>query len=483
MSLKKNLVYNIVLNVANVLYPFITVPYVARVLGAEGVGITSFVTTFAGYFAILAALGIPTYGVRGISKVRDSAEKTGNLFSEMFSINILSSLLFSFLYIASIFFIPQLFELKSLLFVAGIQVFLSPFNIDWFFSGRENFKIITIRSLIIKILSLGALFIFVKTKDDLIAYLLLNVFAQLGNQFWNFFALHRSEIKIRITRNGLKQHLKPLLYLYASAIAISIYTILDTIMLGFMSNYTQVGYYTSATKISKLLLFLVTSLGPVILPRMAYYKETYQKDFINGVLAKSYAFVLFLSLPLATALILIAPDFVPFFFGKDFNGAILPLQILSLLLISIGLSNLSGVQILVGMGFDKPFMRSVLIGTITNIILNLSLIPDFGAIGSSVASVVAETLIAFASAYYVSKYTGIRFFSIPIFTKNLLAALSLIPLYFLLHHLNMPVWILMMVFFITGTVLYLFLQYYFVKNVIILETVMMIKNRCHPVQK
>jgi O-antigen/teichoic acid export membrane protein len=483
MSLKKNLVYNILLNIANVLYPFITVPYVARVLGAEGVGITSFVTTFAGYFAILAALGIPTYGVRGISKVRDNPEKTGTLFSELFSINILSSLLFSFLYIISIFFIPKLFELKVLLLVAGIQLFLSPFNIDWFFSGRENFKIITIRSLIIKILSLGALFVFVKTKDDLIAYLLLNVFALLGNQFWNFFALHRSEIKFRITLNGLMQHLKPLLYLYASAIAISIYTILDTIMLGFMSNYTQVGYYTSATKVSKLLLFLVTGLGPVILPRMAYYKETDQKDYIKGVLAKSYAFVLFLSLPITTALILIAPDFVPFFFGKDFHGAILPLQILSFLLISIGLNNLSGVQILVGMGFDKPFMKSVLIGTLINIILNIILIPKFGAVGSSIASVFAETLIAFVSAYYVSKHAGILFFSISAFTKNLLAALSLVPVYFFLHHLNMPVWILMFVFFITGTALYFFLQCFFVKNIIILETLSVIKKYFHPIKK
>lgn len=477
MSIKKNLIYNVILNITNVLYPFITVPYVSRVLGAEGIGITSFATTFSGYFAILAALGIPTYGMREISKVRDDEIQTEDLFSELFSINVLSSLFFSIIYLVVVSTIPQLKNERTLFFISGITLYLSPFTIDWFFSGRENFKIITIRSLIVKFICVIGLFIFVRIKTDLIAYVLLNVFAILGNQFWNFFVLLRSGMRIKFTFHNLKTHIKPLLYLYASVIAISIYTMLDTLMLGFLSNYREVGYYTSATKISRLILPIVTGLGTVLLPRLSYYKEQDKFTEILALLKQSFSLMLFLALPITIALILISPQFVPLFFGHDFNGAIYPMQILSLLTIIIGINNLSGVQILIGLGYDKLFMNSVLLGVIVDFSLNLLLIPRYGAIGACYSSITAELLITFVTIYYAVQNAKIHFFSSKIFIKNLLAACVLIPIYLLLMHIHLSNVIQLIVFTTFGSIFYLILQFYFVKNETFFRAIEILKQK------
>jgi len=477
MSIKKNVVYNSILNIANVLFPFITVPYVSRVLGPNGVGISSFATVYAGYFGIFAALGIPMYGIREVAKIRDDKYKLGKLFTELFTINSISVIFFSCLYIISIFIVPQLHEQKNTLFAAGLLLFFSSFTIDWFLSGLEQFKIITVRSLIIKVLSIAALFIFVKHEDDIIPYILISVFAQLGNQLWNFLLLYKNNIAISFKSINLKQHFKPLMILYISAIAISIYTVLDTLMLGFLSNYSQVAYYTSATKISKIILPIVTSLGTVLLPRIAYYNEIGKRKEINNLVKESFSLVVFLALPFSMALILIAPYFVPIFFGVKFIDTILPMEIMSLLLISIGINNLSGIQILVGLGYEKLFMKSVIYGTIINLCMNLILIPLYGAIGASCSSVTAETFIAIVSVYYVYKYVKIKVFSLRIFWNNLWPALLFIPLICLLSLTSMKPWTLLITFTIFGSALYIILQYYFVKNEALFIVLDFIKNK------
>lgn len=471
MSIKKNIIYNIVLNIANVVFPFITVPYISRILGPEGVGISSFAITYAEYFGLFAALGIPMYGIREIAKVRDDKSLLNKVFSELFVINILSVLAFSIIYITSISFVKQLNEQKEILYAAGAILYLSFFSIDWFFSGLENFKLITLRSIIIKSLSIILLFLFVKERNDIIPYILVILFAKMGNNIWNLYALFKNGYKISVKEISLKRHLKPLLILYASAISISIYTMLDTLMLGFLSNYKEVAFYSSATKVSKLLLPIVISSGIVLLPRLAYYKQQNQMDEIVKVTKLSFSYITFFSIPLTFALIIIAPDFVPLFFGNQFEGTIIPLQIMSTLLVIIGLNNLAGVQILVGLGFDKYFMFSLLYGVFLNVIMNIILIPLLGAIGASISSVCAEVVILGATIYYSKKYANINFIELPVFVKNLLVTLLFIPLYWIIKYLNFTVLFSLLNFFICGSACYLIVQYFLLKNQILLNIV------------
>jgi len=284
------------------------------------------------------------------------------------------------------------------------------------------------RSLIIKTISVVLLFVVVRSRADLINYILLGIFATVANELWNYVKLYQLGIRPRLTLTGLRPHLKPIITLFASTIAISIYCMLDTLMLGFMRDYTDVGYYNTAMPIVKTLLPVATSLSAVAMPRVSSYIAKGNINEINILMNKSVSVVSFLAFPLAIGIILIAPEFVPAFFGEDFYGSILPMQIGCLLIVAIGLNNLNGIQVLIGLGKDKLFLYSVLGGAIANFILNFLLIPEFGASGAAFASVYAETQILFVNEYFVRKYTKVRVTNYVDIIKSIAGALPFIPI-------------------------------------------------------
>lgn len=432
-SLKKNLAFNILLNVSNVIFPLITAPYVARVILPDGLGLYNFAMTFAGYFALVAILGIPTYGVREVAKYRDNIGKLHSLVSEIFTINIISTIITSILFIITIYVVPQLYDNFLFFVVAGIVIYTKPFSVEWFFQGMEQFGFITIRSLLIRFLGIVGLFTFVHDKEDLFLYLLISVISTIASQIWNFAMLIRSGIKPMIVCSGLKKHIKPLLLLFSSSVAISIYTVLDTIMLGFISSYSEVAYYNNATHISKSFLAIVTSLSIVAMPRLSNYLSKGNWDEINSLIKKSLSIVSFLAIPITFGIVCVAPEFIPMFLGSSFQGAVIPLQIMAFVIISIGFNNLTGVQILVGLGHDKLFLYSVLVGTFSNFTLNLFLIPSLGAIGASLASVIAETLILFVTTYYVLRKTQVKLYGTKDVYKSVVAASSFFPIAYIFN--------------------------------------------------
>ena len=407
-SIKRNYLYNILLNISKVIFPLITAPYVSRVLEPDGVGLFNFANTYASYFSLFAALGIPYYGIREIAKIKDNTKAQSDFVSEIISLSVVSTTLTSVCLFLSLLFIPQLNENYVIFLISGIILYTTPFKIDWYFSGKEEFGYITLRSLVIKTLSVILLFLFVREKSDLLLYVVLNVSCMVLNEIWNFVKLYQSGIHPYFTLKW-GQHIKPLIILFSSSIAISVYTILDTLMLGFMVGYDEVGYYNCATHISKNILPLVTSLAAVVLPRITQLRKEEKWEEINTLINKSFSIVSFLSIPIAVGIIIIAPTFTPLFFGEEFYGTIMPLQIIILTIIPIGFSNLTGIQILLGFGYDKLFLNSILIGTITNFLLNLVMIPWLGAAGAALSSLIAETLILAVMLYYVYNNTCIRF--------------------------------------------------------------------------
>lgn len=431
-SIKLNFIYNVLLNVSSVIFPLITAPYVARVLEPDGVGLFNFAGTYAGYFALVALLGIPTYGVREVSKLREDKQGLTKFISEMMSIALITTIVISAIYILSIALVGQLSENYIIFLLAGFAVYLAPFKINWYYQGIEEFGFITLRSLIIRVLGIVSLFLFVHEKDDLIIYILINVSSSVTADVWNFTKMWRSGVHPFFIVKGLKKHLKPLWILFASSIAISIYTVLDTLMLGFIKDYTEVGYYNNALHLSRMLLIVVTSLSVVSVPRFSSYINKGMLKDANGLANKSFSFVGLLAFPISIGLICITPTFVPWFFGKEFYGAIIPLEILSVLNVAIGFSNILGVQILVGLNKEKSYLRCILIGTISNFILNCILIPSIGAIGASIASVTAEFFVTFSMFFFVYKVTPVRVEVWGDLTKALFGALLFIPLKFVI---------------------------------------------------
>ncbi len=455
-SIKRNYIYNIILQVSRVLFPLVTAPYVARVLDPDGVGLFNFANTFSGYFALFAALGIPTYGIREIAKIRSSINLQRKLVSELISFSLITTFLCTVLYFLSLFFIPQLTENYIIFIVAGLTLYLTPFKIDWFFQGKEEFGYIAFRSTITKICAIIALFLFVHSKNDLIIYVAINAICSVADELWNYSKLFKLGIFPYLTFN-IKSHFKPLLLLFSSVIAMSIYTILDTLMLGFLNDYSEVGYYNCATHISKAMIPIVTGLAVVAMPRLSYYAGQGGIEQINALLRKSLSVVAFLSFPITIGIFVVAPVFVPLFYGFGFMGAVKPLQIVIFTLTAIGFSNLMGIQVLIGLGKDKPFLFSVLFGTVSNFFLNLLFIPFMGAVGASISSVVAEVLVVISQFYLVKKYTEVTLSGLKEIVQCLLISLLFIPTSLLISQF-FDNWLQVFVTIASCSLLYILLQ-------------------------
>lgn len=280
-------------NIANIIFPLITAPYVARVLNPDSLGLANFASNYAGYFVLVAALGIPNYGIREVSKRRGSKKELSMVFSELFSISILTTVFTSLVFLLTLFLIGQLKHDFIIFLIAGITLFTTPFNIDWFYSGLEDFQYITIRSLVVKTISVICLFLFVRDEADLIIFVLLNALSGCVNQVWNVLVLLKSGIRIRLGLSGIRKHVKPLLLLFSSTIAISLYTTVNVLMLGFASTYDQVSYYNQANNLSRAFLAVVTSLSEIMVPRLSFLKALGDWDNINKLVSKSFSLVSF----------------------------------------------------------------------------------------------------------------------------------------------------------------------------------------------
>lgn len=410
-SIKRNFLYNILLNISKVIFPLITAPYISRVLEPDGVGLFNFANTYANWFALFAALGIPYYGIREIAKIKNNVEMETKFVSEIISLSVFSTLLCTFVLLLSILLIPQLYENYIIFLVASLVLYFTPIRIEWFFSGKEEFGYITIRSIIIKTISVVLLFILVKSKNNLITYVVLYAVSVVANDIWNYIKLIKSGVKPYFTL-AFRKHIKPLFILFSSNIAIYIYTVLDTIMLGFLCGYSEVGFYNCATQISKALTLIVTSLAAVALPRVTQYIKEDNLTEMNKLLSQSSSIVGFLSIPIVFGAISIAPVLVPLFFGEQFCGTIIPLQIIIITVIVVGYNNLTGIQILLGFGMDKYFLYSILAGTISSFSINLIIIPIYGAVGAAISSVIAEIIVLSVMSYYIFKYTPVCFFNV-----------------------------------------------------------------------
>ena len=477
-SIRYNFIYNALLNISRVIFPLITAPYVSRILEPDGVGLFNFANTYAGYFALFAVLGIPTYGIREVAKIHDDKEKLSTLVSELLSLSLFTTLGITMIYLSSLLLIKQLYENHIIFFISGFLLYFAPLRIDWFFSGLEQFKYITIRTIIIRSLSIIALFLFVHTKSDLIIYVILNVFGIIGGDIWNFIKLQHLGIKPRIVLSGLKKHLSPLFVLFSASIAVSIYAVLDTLMLGFMTDYREVGFYNNAIHISKTLLAIITGLSLVAIPRMSQYFESRDYDKISDLANKSFSLVVFLAVPLTLGIICIAPTFVPLFYGQEFYGVILPLIILSFLVIAIGLNNVFGVQTLIPMNLDNLFLYSILGGSISNFTLNLVLIPLWGSVGAAISSIIAESVVAVLMAIFIYQQTPVRFTrSYMNALKSIAGALLFIPLIWLLHKW-VDGWMLVIEFFFCGSIVYCLSQKIFGNTTVdLLQPIIMQKIR------
>ena len=396
MKVLKNYLYNLSYQILTIILPIITVPYVTRIFTSEALGNYVFYNSIVSYFSLFAMLGIGVYGTKQIAAASD----VSSTFWNIYAIQLIASILAISVYVIAIFSIPQLGGVIPL--IVGITLFAKMIDISWLFSGKEDFKKITIRNVVTRIIGVISIFTFVKSSDDLYLYVFLIVIFDFLGQFVMWMPAKKFIKRPSFNTKIMKKNLHPIVLLFLPQVAISLYVVLDRTLLGLLGSYSDVGIYEQGQKLISILLKVVSSLGVVMLPRVAnLLSERKDKEAQNMV---KFSFILYnlIIFPMIFGLIAVNEVFVKLFLGQNFQDVKYVLYITVFNIMFVGWTNILGYQVLVVRNKNKEFMLSTTIPAFVSVAVNITVIPFFGYIGASITSVIVEILV-FAIQWYYSR--------------------------------------------------------------------------------
>ena len=375
-SLKLNFIMNAILTMSSFLFPLITFPYVSRVLLPAGTGRVSFANSVVTYFVMISQLGIPTYGIRACAVVRDDEEKLKKTVYELFIINVVMSIFAYVVFFIALASVPRLRADRNLFLITSTLIFFNTIGVEWLYKALEQYTYITIRSIIFKFIALIAMFILVRNVDDYVIYGGISIFAASASNVFNFIRLRKIIGTKKVSNLNFKKHFKPVFMFFIISCATTIYTNLDNVMLGFMKDDVEVGYYNAATKIKNILVSIVTSLGTVLMPRASYYIQQEMWDEFYKLSKKAIKFVLLAAASMMIYFMIFAREGVLFLSGEAFGGAVVPMIIV---------------------------MISTFAGAIVDLILNAIFIPFLGSSGAAIGTLVAEFVVLIVQMVYLKK--------------------------------------------------------------------------------
>lgn len=424
-SMLKNAFFNVAYKILNVLFSVISVPYVSRILGPEYLGKVTYAQNILSYFMIIATLGISTYGIREIAKVSTDKSMLNIRFSELFIISSVSTLISTLFYSLYIY----IFQVENcnLFLAVGITLYMNIFNIDWLYAGMEEYVYISTRSLIIKFLSIVLLFAFVKDREDYIIYALITSFATSGNYLFNVLRI-KAKVKFQLTNLKIRKHLRPITIMFVTILATDLYNQIDVTMIGYWYSSQEIGYYSNAVKLIRIIYVMTTAINSTAIPRMSYFYANQNKIGFAQIFNIIFKLLILLTVPIFIGIFLLREKIVIVLFGSEFLPSAPVVAILSSLIIIISVSHLIGSVVLTVTNNERYLMRATLTGVIVNIIGNALLIPPYGIYGASVASVIAECAVLFVHYVYSKKYYRLLIsvqFTISIVAANILMTVVL----------------------------------------------------------
>lgn len=402
-SIKKNMLMSIILTMSNFVFPLITFSYVARVLTPVGTGKVAFVNSIISYFSYIAILGIPAYGLRECAKVRDDKIKLSQTVQELLIINVVSTVISYILLFSSVLFVSKFFEYRALFAVISTGIFLNTIGVEWLYQALEEYTYITVRSLIFKCISMVLTFILIQNSNDYIWYGFLGIFTASASYVCNFINIKKYISFKKVDKYNFKRHLPPIFIFFSTSVIITLYANFDISMLGFISSENEVGLYNAALKIKSILLSLSTAVTAVLIPRMTYYFQQKNEEKAVSLAVKSLKVSMLLAIAVAVYTFIFSENVIRFVCGESYAFAGNTLRVLMLCIIPLILTNLFGNQILNPLGMEKQYSKSVFVGMWINLILNLALIPFFGAVGAAVGTLVTEIWNAFYMSSRVKK--------------------------------------------------------------------------------
>ncbi len=397
-NVKQNLFYQMCYEVLVLILPLITSPYIARVIGAEGLGIYSYSYTIANYFVLFSMLGIKNYGCRAIAQVRDDPEKLRITFSSLLSVHIIVSLLCMTAYICYIFLLESE---RIYAIIQGVFVLSALFDISWFYFGIEKFKLTVSRSAVIKLLNVICIFLFVRSRNDLWKYCFILALGMLLNQLSLWIPLKKYVRIVRPDMKNMCRHIKPLLILFIPAIAISLYKYMDKIMIGAISGKEQLGFYENAEKVVSVPLSIISAFGTVMLPRMAGLIQSSGQSVILRYITVSMRYIMCLAFALAFGLAGVGCIFAPLFWGEEFAPSGIIMMGLASTIPFISFADVIRTQYLIPAKKDREYLCSVIMGAVVNLIINFALLPSFGAVGATIGTIAAEACVCIIQMWAV----------------------------------------------------------------------------------
>lgn len=450
MKVIKNYLYNVGYQVLAIIVPLITSAYVSRVLRPAGVGANAFTNSIIQYFILFASMGIGYYGNRQIAYVRENRKKMAKTFWE---IQIVKTIMTLASFIAFEVFMIFYTRQADYMWAQSINLVAVAFDISWFYEGIENFKVTVLKNSFVKIVSMIAIFVFIKNPSDVTLYIIvLAISTLLGNlTLWPNIRRDLPKISYKILNPW--QHFLPMVELFIPQIATQVYVQLNKTMLGGMVNETASGYYQYSDNLVKLILALVTATGTVMLPHVANAVSKGNMQKVKQMLYKSFDFVSALSYPMMFGLASISLTLAPKYYGSGYEPVGPAMMIESIVILVIAWSNALGVQYLLPIHHQRDFTVSVTVGAFVNIILNVPLIHTWGLYGAMWSTVISEISVTLYQLWAVRGLLSYK----KLFSnswKYLIAGIIMfIPVFWMNQNLK-DSWLMMGIEVIVGVIIY-----------------------------
>lgn len=411
-SVFKNQFFNFSMQILNIAFPLIAIPYTTRLFGPDILGEINFANSIVQYFLLAAVAGIPIYATREIAKTRDDSKLLRRKFKEIAILQAIFTSISSIAYIVFITIIPSFRSDLYIYLFLGLQIISNAFNYIWFIQGIEKYRYAAIATFITKFINIILIFTLLKTRGDYYIYtfiigitVFINVFINMiiSLKFLKYFSVND---KIEINYSGVKSHVYAILVFFLSDVAVKIYTAMDQTMLGILDSKDSVAYYSMSIRLVKVVLGFVTSVAIVMVPRISNSIKHNKIDDVKKYIGVSIRLVYLIGIPAILGILAIGEEIVTVYLGSEFLQSIVIFKLVSLLLIIIGLSNVFGMQVMIPYGKEKKFTMILFIAALVNFIINLVLIPKLSYFGATYATLIAESFVTIWMYFEIKKLLG-----------------------------------------------------------------------------
>lgn len=474
-SIKKNVVYSSILTISGYLFPLLTFPYTTRVLGVNNIGICNFVDSIIQYFIYFSMMGITTVGIREIARSKGNQQLLSKTYSSLLSLNLLTTIIALFILTVCIFCIPRIREYRFLFWIGSAKILANTLLIEWLFKGLEDFKYITIRTIIVRGLYVVLVFLLVHKPEDYTIYFALTSFMVVGNATINLL-YSRKFVTVSFIDIKWKHYCSPFVTLGIYNLLTSMYTTFNVAFLGFNSNTTEVGYYSTAIKLYGIIMSFYTAFTGVMMPRMSVLLEENNITEFKRMAQKSVEVLFAFAIPLIIFAECCASDIVYVIAGAGYEGAITPMRIVMPLMLVIGYEQVLVLQMLSPMRKDTAILKNSLFGALVALGLNIAIVPSYASKGTAIVWVFSEISVMLSAQYYVNKFLKYRmpirafakrlFFAFPLFLLSLAAT----------HFIQSRIGVLCVVAFISflGCAM---VEIFVLKNELILSNIDILKSK------